>query len=353
MTVYERLRNQIDSHKPFVVYSKPESKKVIGIFQKTSQLHVVKSYKEKGFVFVPFHEGIQVLFPQEHVDVVVEDWLPDKRELSDPVLNYKDPVSRDAFEKLVEKGIDAIRNKRFEKVVLSRKEKVSNGGVCVDELFKNLKSTYPTAFCSVFYHPQIGMWAGATPEQLLKINQRELFTMALAGTQVNHEEDEVYWGQKEREEQQYVTDFIVDSLTLYTDLVEKGKTFTARAAKVMHIRTDIRALLKETVDLKKVIHALHPTPAVCGMPKDVARDFILKEEGYDRKYYSGFLGELNVDFETKEGARTDLYVNLRCMEVESEKASVYVGCGVTIDSDPECEFIETINKSATMKKVIV
>ena len=101
-----------------------------------------------------------------------------------------------------------------------------------------------------------------------------------------------------------------------------------------------------------LIDKLHPTPAVCGLPKETAKQFILKNEGYDREFYTGFLGELNIDFRTFKKDNSDLFVNLRCMEVEKNTATIYVGCGITKDSIPEMEYIETVNKSMTIRKVV-
>ena len=97
---------------------------------------------------------------------------------------------------------------------------------------------------------------------------------------------------------------------------------------------------------------MHPTPAVCGFPKGKARDFILKNENYNRKYYAGFLGELNFCFESNQTLMSDLFVNLRCMEIIKDNAEIYVGCGITKDSNPEKEYIETKNKSVTMKNIL-
>ena len=92
---------------------------------------------------------------------------------------------------------------------------------------------------------------------------------------------------------------------------------------------------------------MHPTPAVCGFPKDAARKFILENEDYDRAYYSGFLGELNWD------DSTDLFVNLRCLQVvDGQKVILYVGGGITAESDPKKEWLETVHKAQTMKMVL-
>lgn len=98
--------------------------------------------------------------------------------------------------------------------------------------------------------------------------------------------------------------------------------------------------------MEKLINALHPTPAVCGLPKAVAEAFILQNENYDRSYYSGYLGELNLN------ERTSLFVNLRCVELENNLASIYVGGGITADSIPENEWEETVSKAEVMKKVL-
>ena len=83
------------------------------------------------------------------------------------------------------------------------------------------------------------------------------------------------------------------------------------------------------------------------MPKEKALDFIQKNEAFDRTYYSGFLGEYN------SNNQTDLFVNLRCLEVVNDAVNIYVGCGITKDSNPEMEFLETENKSMTMRNIIV
>ena len=96
---------------------------------------------------------------------------------------------------------------------------------------------------------------------------------------------------------------------------------------------------------------MHPTPAVCGLPKNSAKAFILENEPHDRHFYSGFLGELNSSFSTNSRS-SDLFVNLRCMQIEDSKAHLYMGCGITKDSIPEKEWEESVNKSMTIKKVL-
>jgi len=82
------------------------------------------------------------------------------------------------------------------------------------------------------------------------------------------------------------------------------------------------------------------------LPKTVAATFILENEGYNRLYYSGYLGELNRD------ESTSLFVNLRCMQLDDKLVSIYVGGGITAESIPENEWKETVSKAEVMKKVL-
>ena len=95
-----------------------------------------------------------------------------------------------------------------------------------------------------------------------------------------------------------------------------------------------------------MLRLLHPTSAVCGMPKESALHFNQQLEGYDRSFFSGFLGPVNMQDETH------LFVNLRCMQLLDQQAALYAGAGVTIDSEPQREWEETELKMRTMQQVM-
>jgi isochorismate synthase len=351
MGVFKHLANFYNVRKPFAVYRKSNSDTIVGIFQNSTRLYLLEDFTEQGFVIAPFCEGKQVYIPLKESTVLIEKVLQEKQELSELSLQHSDLGAKAKFEQLVERCIAAINSGMFVKVVPSRKETINAQINDIVSVFKKLIKTYPTAFCSIFYHPEIGLWIGATPERLLQIKDNTLYTMALAGTQLTHDMPIVEWGSKEKEEQQFVTDFIVQTLKPFADKIWTSQPYTKKAAKVMHICTDIEVGLS-TYNFKSIIKVLHPTPAVCGMPKETARDFLIQEEGYDRKYYAGYLGELNCNVEQNTNDESDLYVNLRCMEIEQNNINIYVGCGVTKDSNPESEFFETVNKSSTMKQIL-
>ena len=96
--------------------------------------------------------------------------------------------------------------------------------------------------------------------------------------------------------------------------------------------------LVETTDL---ISLLHPTPAVAGMPKNLAISYINRKEDYNRTFYSGFLGFL-------ESKSCDIYVNIRCAKIIDDDLTIYVGGGITNDSNAVDEWHEILNKSQTM-----
>jgi isochorismate synthase len=214
-------------------------------------------------------------------------------------------------------------------------------------IFKKMLEAYKNAFVYLWFHPEIGLWMGATPEKLLTSFEGNFKTMALAGTQKYNGTVNVIWQNKEKQEQQYVTDFMLENLKESVESLDVTAPFTVQAGNLLHIRTDISGKLKSADSLENLINILHPTPAVCGLPKAVAANFIMENEGYDRAYYSGYLGELNIN------NRTSLFVNLRCMQVENRLVTIYVGGGITADSIPENEWEETVSKAEVMKKVLL
>lgn len=334
---------------PFVVYSKPNSSKMIGIFQDNKKFYTVNGNKS-GFVFAPFHNGKKVLIPEKQSSVFVEDFASDLKPDQNKTNLSFNPKEKDDFERLVQKGVDEICNGVFEKVVLSRKETIRTEMPQPYVIFEKLKVNYPDAFCYLFFHPITGMWAAATPERLLKKNKNTIETVSLAGTSLYSENQTYKWGEKEIGEQQIVTDYIRKKLDRYVTDWKISKPYTHRAGNLLHLKTDLKATLN--ADLKKVLKAIHPTPAVCGDNAKKAVKFIVENENYNREYYAGYVGEWLKDFEINREDTTDLFVNLRSMKINKEFVEVFVGCGITKDSIPEKEFMETVNKSQTMKKII-
>ena len=352
---FSEIENVYHAKAPFVVYRKPDENLVQAFVQRTQELHELKSFKESGFVFAPFgSKEKKVLFPFENCDSfnfsasdvsVLKNGEIHKEKAQ--FKNIEEPsYLKEKHTDLVQKGIDFIKTKKAEKIVLSRKETLECDHLKVLDTFKKMLDAYKNAFVYLWFHPEVGLWMGATPEKLLTSFEGNFKTMALAGTQKYNGTTKVLWENKEKQEQRYVTEYILENLKESVESLEVTPPFTVQAGSLVHIRTDISGTLKSADSLENLINALHPTPAVCGLPKAVATAFILRNEGYDRAYYSGYLGELN------RNDSTDLYVNLRCVHLENKLAYIYVGGGITADSIPENEWEETVSKAEVMKKVL-
>ena len=339
MLLLEKASHYFSKKLPFALFVKPNQVQLNGVFQNTDEL--VEFSGQKGFVFSGFYNTKDLVLPFDSCEVIQENWSYEKQYQERIYFSDSEGVE---FKNLVQKGINAIVENQFEKVVLSRKIEIPNDTINSIESFKNLVNTYSTAFRYLFYHPQIGLWMGATPEQLVKIKNGEFYTMALAGTQPYSEH--IVWGEKEIKEQELVTDFIKNQIEDKVDTIKISDAITHRAGSIVHLKTDISGSIKSSIQPLDLVKALHPTSAVCGMPLQQARSFILEHEGYDRKYYSGYLGEWN------GMENSDLFVNLRCCEFLENAVSVYVGCGITKESIPEHEFIETFNKSKTIVSIL-
>ncbi|HQZ25300.1 MAG TPA: isochorismate synthase [Flavobacterium sp.] len=344
--ILDKAKNHLAQNLPFVLYKKPKDTNSIGLFQKNDTLYSVTDYTEKGFIFASFDGTKTVLIPEKESEIITTVFQKKEIVIQEKERHLSDEAAQRQFENLVKKGIQAIENHEFKKVVLSRKESLNLMDFDVITAFESLVQLYPTTFVYCFYHPKVGTWLGATPEQLVKANESEFKTIALAGTQKDTGSNEVVWLKKEQEEQQFVTDYIVEKLKNVASELLVSKPYSLKAGSIWHIKTDISGTLNSSSSLQQVIQLLHPTPAVCGFPKDKSKAFILENEKYDRTFYTGFLGELNI------GDKTDLFVNLRCMQIDKAQIHLFMGCGITKDSIPEKEWEESINKSMTMKKIL-
>lgn len=345
--IFNKIETYYKRNLPFVAYRKPFSDEVSSFFMNTDDLYFTKDFTERGFVFSPFNsEEKTILFPLKKADVFTEKIkVDDDFIVKEPFLNPT-IADRENHIDLVAKALDKINNKMLQKVVVSRKEKVALSNFNVLVTYKKLLKTYPNAFVYVWFHPAVGLWFGATPETLLNTSGAQFETMSLAGTQV-FDSNKVVWGNKELEEQQLVTHFIEQQLKNITTNLTIDKTETVKAGNLLHLKTKIGGTLNNFSSLKELIRALHPTPAVCGLPRENSKIFINQNEHYKRTFYSGFLGELNI-----ENQFSSLFVNLRCMSVRNSNASIFVGGGITRDSNENREWEETVAKTKTMKQVL-
>lgn len=333
-----------------------------------------------GFMFAPFDRDRTTLFlpadfifrfennvltsPETPAEIASAAWLSQKLRtwpVGKRVYFKGNTASSTAgngtdFLQLVQKGVAAIEAGKFEKIVPSRTKLVDlPDDFDIVKAFENLCSKYTNALISFVSIPNTGSWLGATPEVLVTVEDKTIFkTVALAGTMPYQEGmnlRNVAWTQKEIEEQALVERYVISCFKKIRlrEYDEHGPK-TIVAGNLVHLKSDF------TVDMKAtnfpllgsvMLQLLHPTAAVCGMPLETSMDFLKAHEGYDREFYAGYLGPVNVD------NNIHLFVNLRCMKMLDGKALLFAGAGVTIDSVAEKEWEETEVKFNTLLNVIL
>lgn len=305
--------------------------------------HVEELNEQNAFVIAPFHTS------PKHPIVLIR---PEKEEiLSIPQastgqeFNHLDTsLPTDDYRLRFSTFANAVKENQFEKLVLSRKqEMLRESFFSPEQAFFLACKKYIYSYVYICHTPQTGTWIGCTPEILLSNSSKYWQTVALAGTQPLPQENETpVWDEKNKLEQRIVADYIRKQLALYDiEPIEKGP-YTVRAGKLVHLKSDFYFSLPDNHRLGNLLNELHPTPAICGLPKTEAKQFILENEGYNRSYYSGFIGRL------QPAKNTNLYVNLRCMQIESQKLTLYAGGGILLSSELNEEWIETENKLQTM-----
>ncbi len=343
---------QIERHytgnNPFVVFSTPKNN-VLQAYLQIEDVSQLKPFSKKGFVFAPFSEAQTTYAIHEAESEVLETAVPKKKIKTRVTVFPETKEEYDRHTAMVSLALATIKEGNAEKIVVSRKKLLQLKDFDLKKVMMRLFSLYPAAFCYVWFHPETGLWCGATPETLLNVNEQEFTTMALAGTMVAKTGKVLQWTQKERDEQQIVTDAIVKALAPHTETLETSNTYNHRAGNLTHLRTDITGRLKKNAaSLQHVAAALHPTPAVCGLPTESAKRFINAVEKYDRKFYTGYLGLV-----CPSQNEAQLFVNLRCMQLTEANATLFVGGGITEASKPEAEWEETRNKLQTMLQVLI
>lgn len=345
-SLLSKTQDQYRRNLPFVVYALPESDTINALFQKDDAVYSCHEFTDIGFVFTPFTAKPALFIPEAKSEVF--QCTISERITPIIISSEENDSEKKTYQTLVNKAIDLISSGGAQKIVTSRRKEIAVPGVDLSVVISRLFGLYPGAFRYVWHHPESGTWCGATPEILLETYGKKFNTMALAGTQTFNATAKPKWTPKELNEQEWVVEAITLRLEPITAILKISNTKNHRAGSLVHLRTDFEGIFNKKVGgLAHLARALHPTPAVCGTPREVAKDFILTHENYDRSYYTGFLGPIN----TVTGG-SHLFVNLRCMKISDPLAHLFVGGGITEDSQAEAEWEETQHKLQTMLQVL-
>lgn len=242
----------------------------------------------------------------------------------------------------IKNTLDYIKSGIANKIVISRTivKKHAFDANYWGDLFFRLAAKHPQAFVFVFSSEETGAWIGATPEILGTYSNPIFQTMALAGTRRCTSAD-IEWSKKDIEEQGYVVDYIKRTIQSSGFCYKISDTFNKNAGIIEHLCNTFTVESDSILKIKSLLNKLHPTPALAGLPKDVAINCIRKTEKHDREYYGGYIGPFTA-------TEFNYFVNLRSMKFDSQKFKLYVGGGIVKGSIPEEEWIETDNKSQTL-----
>lgn len=334
------------AHKSFAYYRLPYSDHYYAIASEREPL-VIDSYEaigmQEGFVIAPFAIANDTPIVLIRPDVVSTESYVEQNADRQTGSNNPELSCSQKYSEAFATYHKAIHAGCFHKLVLARRKSIDWQMADLKTLFEETCAAYPRLMIILFSTPQIGTWIIASPEILIDGKGSTYHTMALAGT-MPFSDGYAEWSEKNKREQHVVEQYIESTITPLCRNIVKDGPYTMRAGNLQHLRTDFH--FQMDASLGCLLTKLHPTPAVCGMPKQEAQRFIIENEGIDRRYYSGFAGPVGINGETH------LYVSLRCAELFRGHAVLYAGGGIMPDSQCEAEWQETESKMKTIGNVL-
>lgn len=268
------------------------------------------------------------------------------------------PVKDSAqFQTSVKCALKLIESQYFSKIVLSQAINViSQTPFSLIDSLNNLRLTYPGCYVFSTSNGKGQNFIGASPERLISIDNNQLVTDALAGSapRGKTEVEDANLGkgllnsEKDLREHQVVIDFIVDRLSklgINPDFSPVPRLL--QLSNIQHLWTPIRARIPRDIHLLKILAQLHPTPAVAGVPRDIALQQIRGCESCDRSLYAAPLGWID---RTGNG---EFAVGIRSALIDGDRAILYAGAGIVAGSEPEKELAEIQLKLQALLNALV
>ncbi len=271
------------------------------------------------------------------------------------ILSRSDRPDQHRWRELIEQVTQDKFIKQTPKVVLSRLTQLEiNEQVDPWMILASWQGRNQNSFQFGFQFSPESAYISCSPERLYRRCQREVFTEALAGTTtrgLDEQEDAMLAQQllddtKNSHENQLVRQHVVDALTPLSNYVgadEQAKIF--KLSHIQHLHRSIRAELKPGVSDFQILLALHPTPAVGGLPKEAAINFIRQREGYTRGWYAGACGYFNKN-------ESEFSVAIRSALIEPNRINLFAGAGIVSGSEADAEWNELENKLTTIMSIL-
>jgi isochorismate synthase len=246
------------------------------------------------------------------------------------------PGERARWTALVERALAEINRGVLHKVVVARAiDVVAAAEIDCGALLRALEARYPSCRAFLVRGDDGAAFLGATPELLCRVEGDRVFAEAVAGSSRPGQGGALLTSRKDLREHRWVVDHIVRGLSSVAgDVRFSPEPRIRELANVAHLHTPIEARLLPGRGIADVAAALHPTPAVLGVPGDAALRFLAAHEKLDRGLYAGLVGRISRE-------RSELAVALRCALVRGRRARIFVGAGIVEGSSPDEEWEET------------
>lgn len=328
----------------FVYFRLPEEKvyyKLIGSELRLNSLSEL--HNAQGFVMAPFKQSAESPLVLIQAHTVLNLPVPETPEPYE--LQWQEGSNQSNYRQAFSRLHYMLGSGALDKVVLAKRTdcrvvfRKGNG----EALFFKACRIYPHQMIVYMSCPLTNTWLMATPEVLLEHTADGWHTMALAGTKNDAEE----WDPKNQREQAMVAEYVQSKVEPFAEELKVKGPYTTEAGSLYHLRTDFNFQLKEDFFPEQLVEALHPTPAVCGLPVDKAMAAISAFENTPRYYYSGFCGPWNLE------GMTNLFVSLRCMGKRNDRNfSMFAGGGLLKESRTLDEWEETEIKLNIIRNIL-
>jgi menaquinone-specific isochorismate synthase len=291
----------------------------------------------------------------ETVQAIQYEGLPPL--LAPPELCYTAGVdSSIQFQRGVRSALDLIARRTFDKIVLAQAVEVRSPlPLHLTHSLHNLRVRHPDCYVFATSNGQGQTFVGASPEKLIRLRDRHLITDALAGsaprgqtpcedaTLANH----LLTSPKELHEHHVVLDFITQQLVQLGMDPRSAPLRLRQLANIQHLHTPIQAAVPPNVHPFDIVAALHPTPAVAGLPRDIACDHICRYEAFERSLYAAPIGWLD------HRGNGEFAVGIRSALLHRHSARLYAGAGIVAGSDPHREWTEVQLKLQALLSCLV
>jgi menaquinone-specific isochorismate synthase len=292
----------------------------------------------------------------QRIDLAQYDLFNLANGLPKPLQTWK-IIDNHPFQSTVISALKSIQHQCFDKLVLAHAiDVIASVAFDREQSLHNLRQLHPDCYVFSMGNGKGQSFIGASPERLLSVQHCHLITDALAGSAPRGETvlDDAEMAQrllsseKERREHQVVLDFITQRLVQFGLTPQHAEVPTLlQLSNIQHLHTPIQTMIPPDIHPLEILAELHPTPAVAGMPRDIACQEIRQYEPFGRSLYAAPLGWVDAQ------GNAEFIVGIRSALIDGYRARLYAGAGIVAGSDPDRELAEIRLKFQALLQALV